>query len=118
MCLPIAPLRPPAISSPRMGRGTTSARLQRTRTATNSWFVPLLHAASGTLSSQAAETRWHEACHTLRSFAAVPAALLLDAFRDAAARHHTPPPKPARVLPWGAELHVSRVVRQIAATDG
>ena len=96
--------------------------------ATNSrLFVPLLHAAWGALSSQAAEAWshdercqpwWDEACHTLRHSAAVPATLLLDALREAAARHHVPPPQTiltaARALPSGAALHLS----QLATPDG
>ena len=97
--------------------------------ATN--FVPLLHAACGTLSSQAAEAWshdercqpwWDEACHTLRHSAAVPATLLLDALREAAARHRVPPPQTivaaARALPSGAALHLSWVVRHLATPDG
>ena len=98
-CLPLAPTRPPAIiSRPHVDRGTTLARLQGTRAPPpTSLFVPLLHTPCGTLSSQAAEAwgrdercQWwcREACHALHS-AAVAAALLLDAFREAAARHHS-----------------------------
>ena len=102
------------------------------RSPTNSWlYVPLLHAACGALSPHAAEAWdrdercqpwWREACHTLRHAAAVPAALLVDALREAAARHHAPLPQTifaaAQALPSGAELHLSWVVRQIAAADG
>ena len=102
------------------------------RSPTNSWlYVPLLHAACGALSPHAAaawdsdercQPWWREACHTLRHAAAVPAALLFDALREAAARHHAPLPQTifaaAQALPSGAELHLSWVVRQIAAADG
>ncbi|CAE7241283.1 unnamed protein product, partial [Symbiodinium sp. CCMP2456] len=100
--------------------------------ATNSWlFVPLLHAACGTLSPRAAEAWsreercqpwWGEARHTLLHSAPVAAALLLDALRAAAAQHHTPPPQnfiaAAQALPSGAELHLSWVVRQLASAEG
>ncbi|CAE7612884.1 unnamed protein product [Symbiodinium sp. CCMP2592] len=100
--------------------------------ATNSWlFVPLLHAACGTLSPRAVEAWsreercqpwWGEARHTLLHSAPVAAALLLDALREAAARHHTPPPQSiiaaAQALPSGAELHLGWVVRQLASADG
>ena len=56
-------------------------------------YFPLLHAACGALSPHSVEAwdldercqLWREACHTLRHSAALPAALLLDALREAAA---------------------------------